>query len=49
MVQDWPLLTDLGQVRSFLGLCNYFRKFIQGYAKLADPLVKLTKKDAPFG
>lgn len=47
-VNDWPRPTNVHQVRSFLGLANYFRKFIQGYAKLAVPLTNLTKAVNPF-
>lgn len=47
-VNEWKTPTDQTGVRSFLGLANYFRKFIQGYANLALPLTELTKKDHPF-
>ena len=36
------------QVRSFLGMANYYRKFIQNYAKIATPLNALLKKDSIF-
>ena len=35
-------------VRSFLGLCNYYRRFIQNFAKIATPLNQLLQKDVPF-
>ena len=35
-------------IRSFLSLSNYFKRFIQGYAKLTAPLVQLTRKSVPF-
>ena len=38
-------LTD---VRAFLGLCSYYRKFIGGFAHIAAPLHALTKKHRPF-
>ena len=44
-VQEWPEPKDVTQVRQFLGLTNYFRKFIKGYATVAAPLTELTKKD----
>lgn len=47
-VQAWPVPKDVSQVRSFLGLGNYFRKFIQGYSNLVRPMIELTKKDAVF-
>jgi hypothetical protein len=42
VVKNWPRPKTPGDVRSFLGLANYFRKFIQGFAELARPLQKLT-------
>ena len=35
------------QVRSFLGMCNMYRRFIAAYARIAHPLFQKTKKDAP--
>ncbi|CAK9801713.1 Retrovirus-related Pol polyprotein from transposon 17.6 [Anthophora quadrimaculata] len=35
-------------VKSFLGLAGYYRKFIRNFSKLAKPLTDLTKKDIPF-
>ena len=45
VVQDWPTPTSVKDVRSFLGLANYFRKFVQGYSTLVEPLTKLTRKE----
>ncbi|KAJ9511736.1 hypothetical protein QJQ45_022600, partial [Haematococcus lacustris] len=42
-IVDWPPLTDVASVRSFVGLATYFRTFIQGFAKLVAPLTNLTK------
>jgi len=35
-------------VRSFLGLCNYYRRFVKDFAKIASPLNRLTRKDLSF-
>lgn len=35
-------------VRSFLGMCNYYRKFVKDYAKLSSPLNNLLRKDTKF-
>ena len=43
-VQSWPEPRNVHDVRSFLGLCNYFRKFIDHYSSIAVPLTNLTKK-----
>ena len=47
-VASWPAPRDLQQLRSFLGLTNYFRKFIQGYAARCKPLTALTCKGVDY-
>jgi hypothetical protein len=42
-VQEWPVLKNVHDVRSFQGLVNYFRKFIDHFASLAEPLTNLTR------
>jgi ribosomal protein L31 len=44
VVQNWPVPKNVHEVRSFLGLANYFRKFISHYSEVAAPLTNLTKK-----
>ena len=39
---------DVGQLRSFFGLCNYFKRFIQGYTTLVAPLTNLTRHDSKY-
>jgi hypothetical protein len=43
-VQTWPVPENVHDVRSFLGLVNYFRKFIDHYSEIAVPLTNLTRK-----
>jgi hypothetical protein len=38
VVQNWPKPCTVKDVRSFLGFASYFRRFIQGFAKIAGPL-----------
>ena len=47
-VQNWPTPRNATEVRAFLGLAAYYRKFIKGFARLAAPLNELTRKDVPF-
>ncbi len=43
--KSWELQRNVKQVQSFLGLCNYYRKFVNGFAKIAAPLTNLTSKN----
>ena len=43
-IKDYPIPKRLKDVRAFLGLSGYYRKFIRDYAKTAAPLYALTKK-----
>ena len=45
---DWKPPTNVTEVRSFLGLAGYYRKFIEGFSKIATPLTKLTRKEEKF-
>ena len=46
-VQSYPIPETKKQVRSFLGLSGYYRRFIPSYATIAAPLTDLTKKSKP--
>ena len=46
-INEFPTPTTKKQVRAFLGLTGYYRKFIADYAKTAMVLTDLTKNDAP--
>ena len=47
-VQDWPTPTGPRDIRAFLGLAGYYRKFIHRFAARAAPLHHLTKNDVEF-
>ncbi|CAG2212114.1 unnamed protein product [Mytilus edulis] len=48
VVQNWPVPTNPTEVRSFLGLCSYYRKFIKNFASIAKCLHVLTEKGKRF-
>ncbi len=48
VVENFPIPKFVTNVRAFLGLTSYYRKFILGYAKIAKPLFGLIKKDNKF-
>ena len=43
-VAEWPTPTSMKDVRSFLGLASFYRKFISHFSEIAAPLTDLTKK-----
>ena len=47
-ILEWPTPKTVRGVRSFLGLANFYRRFIKDYAQVARPLNNLIKKDQAF-
>ena len=47
-VKNWPTPTSLRDLRGFLGFANFYRRFIEGFAKKARPLNDLTWKDTKW-
>ncbi|MCG7878904.1 MAG: RNA-directed DNA polymerase, partial [Candidatus Thiodiazotropha endolucinida] len=47
-VQEWPIPINITEVRSYLGLCSYYRRFIPKFAEIAKPLHRLTEKGQKF-
>ena len=48
VVKSFPIPRNVKDVRSFLGLCNYYRRFVEGFAQIASPLNHLTRKNVSF-
>lgn len=48
VIQNYPVPENVDQVRSFLGLAGYYRKFVKNYADKAHPLTKLTGKNVEW-
>jgi len=40
-ISDWPIPLTIKETRKFLGFCNFYRKFIKDYAKIASPINQL--------
>ncbi|KAK8708585.1 hypothetical protein V6N13_059623 [Hibiscus sabdariffa] len=47
-ILDWRPPRNVDEVRSFLGLAGYYRRFVKGFSSIALPLTKLLRKDQPF-
>ena len=47
-VKEWPVPSNVTELRSFLGLCGYYRRFIKGFSAIAKCLHRLTEKGRQF-
>ncbi|XP_016164837.1 uncharacterized protein LOC107607388 [Arachis ipaensis] len=47
-MMEWERPTTVMKVRSFLGLAGYYRRFIEGFSRIALPMTKLTRKETLF-
>ena len=48
VIHDWKVPNTVRGVQSFLGFCNFYRRFIKDYSRVARPLNQLTKREVPF-
>eukprot|EP00253_Pinus_taeda_P006325 PITA_06325 len=47
-IMDWLVLKDVVDVRSFMGLAGYYRRFVEGFSRVAFPITSLQKKGKTF-
>ena len=47
-MREFPIPKKVKDIRSFLGLANYYRRFIKNFASIASPLTALLRKNAKF-
>ncbi|GKA83030.1 putative reverse transcriptase domain-containing protein [Tanacetum coccineum] len=47
-IKDWASPKSATEIRQFLGLAGYYRRFIEGFSKIAKPMTKLTQKNVKF-
>jgi hypothetical protein len=45
---DWQAPKNVKEARGFLGMSGYYRRFIEGFSKIAGPITKLLRKNVPF-
>ena len=48
IIQEWPQLLNLQELRSFIGMCSYYRRFIEKFSIIVGPLHDLSKKKVKF-
>jgi hypothetical protein len=47
-IMDWPTPRNVIEVRSFMGLVGYYRRFIKGFSKIGNPITSLQRKGKKF-
>ena len=47
-VKSWVRPTNVSEIRSFVGLACYYRRFVKGFSSIASQLTNLTKQNVPF-
>jgi len=47
-VKDWPIPKTVTEIKSFIGLAGYYRRFVQDFSKITTPLMKLIRKGKKY-
>jgi hypothetical protein len=47
-IREWSSLINVTKVRSFMGLAGYYKRFIEGFSKIAHPITSLQRQGVKF-
>eukprot|EP00253_Pinus_taeda_P020588 PITA_20588 len=47
-IMDWPIRKNAHEIRSFMGLAGYYRRFVEGFSKFAKPITTLQRKGVKY-
>ena len=47
-VKDWPVLKTVTEIKSFIGLVGYYRRFVKDFSKITTLMMKLTRKGEKY-
>lgn len=47
-IMEWPTPTNVHEIRSFMGMAGYYRRFVEGFSKIASPITELQRKNKKF-
>jgi hypothetical protein len=47
-IMEWPVLKNAHEVRSFMGIAGYYRRFMEGFSKIVKPITTLQRKGVRY-
>ena len=47
-IEEWPIPKDVTDVQSFMGITGYYRRFIEGFSRITNPITYLQKNGKKF-
>jgi hypothetical protein len=47
-IMEWPVPKNAHEVRSFMGLADYYQRFVEGFSKIAKPVTTLQSKGVRY-